>query len=401
MGFVLTIIVLMLAADLWWWYAADRAVRRAGLGRGYRITVGVTMGVTLLGLLLLIVARLIHMQAMIMPEIAVIVVFVWHFLILPIVVVPSLLAASIGKFVAMVRWAFTPHRPLAEPVEETGSAELRLDRRAFLTRVIVVAPPIATLALSGRSVHNLDSLIVRNDTVFLPSLPPALDGLRIAHVSDPHVGSFMSEEKYQRIIRMTNELDADLVLQTGDLINASLKDLPDGVQMLRQFRSKFGAYSCQGNHDCIDSRERFEADTTKADVGLLLDEVRTINVRGQRLNLLAPRWWGREETVIRWSVQQLAEKMPGAAFPILLAHHPHSFDTARECGIPLTLAGHTHGGQIALTQNIGFGPLMYRYWQGLYRRDASTLNVSAGMGNWFPLRLGMPCEIVHLTLRRA
>ena len=92
----------------------------------------------------------------------------------------------------------------------------------------------------------------------------------------------------------------------------------------------------------------------------------------------------------------------GDAFPILLAHHPHAFDPAAAAGIPLTLAGHTHGGQLMLTNSIGFGPQMYRYWSGPYRKDdGASLVVSNGVGNWFPLRINAPAEIIHLTLRRG
>ena len=74
--------------------------------------------------------------------------------------------------------------------------------------------------------------------------------------------------------------------------------------------------------------------------------------------------------------------------------------------MPLTLAGHTHGGQLMLPGGIGPGPLMYRYWSGLYRQPtptggAAACVVSNGVGNWFPLRMNAPAEIVHLTLRRA
>ena len=89
------------------------------------------------------------------------------------------------------------------------------------------------------------------------------------------------------------------------------------------------------------------------------------------------------------------------AFPILLAHHPHAFEPAAEAGIPLTLSGHTHGGQLILTKTVGFGPLMYRYWSGEYAKGDSRLVVSNGVGNWFPIRTNAPAEIVHITLRRA
>jgi predicted MPP superfamily phosphohydrolase len=94
----------------------------------------------------------------------------------------------------------------------------------------------------------------------------------------------------------------------------------------------------------------------------------------------------------------LARRDPGA-WPLLLAHHPHAWDFA--AGIPLTLSGHTHGGQLMLTDRIGFGPLFYRYWSGLYTRRSGALVVSNGVGNWFPVRIQAPAEILHLKLRSA
>jgi hypothetical protein len=84
-----------------------------------------------------------------------------------------------------------------------------------------------------------------------------------------------------------------------------------------------------------------------------------------------------------------------------LAHHPHAFDAAAAAKIPLTLSGHTHGGQLMLSEQFGFGPAMFRYWSGLYRSGASQLVVSNGVGNWFPLRVNAPAEIIHITLRQA
>ena len=76
-------------------------------------------------------------------------------------------------------------------------------------------------------------------------------------------------------------------------------------------------------------------------------------------------------------------------------------DPAATAGLPLTLAGHTHGGQLMLTDHIGAGPLRFRYWTGLYRKAAGQLFVCNGVGNWFPLRVNAPCEIVKLTLKQA
>jgi len=106
------------------------------------------------------------------------------------------------------------------------------------------------------------------------------------------------------------------------------------------------------------------------------------------------------DAAISAAVKKLLQQRVAEAFPILMAHHPHAFDAAAEEQMPLTLSGHTHGGQLMLNEALGFGPALFRYWSGLYSRGQSKLIVSNGVGNWFPLRVNAPAEIVHLTLRR-
>ncbi len=110
--------------------------------------------------------------------------------------------------------------------------------------------------------------------------------------------------------------------------------------------------------------------------------------------------WSRRDWQLASNLEQMLPGRDPDAFTILLAHHPHAFDPAAAAGIPLTLTGHTHGGQLMLTKDIGAGPAMFRYWSGLYRKGKRALVVSNGVGNWFPLRINAPAEIAHLTLRR-
>src|SRR5205807_10330876 len=138
-------------------------------------------------------------------------------------------------------------------------------------------------------------------------------------------------------------------------------------------------------------------------IPFLLDESVLITVRGTPLQLLGLSWTRARENrnvAIAASVRQLVSQRQPESFPILLAHHPHAFDAAAEASLPLTLSGHTHGGQLMLNEQFGFGPALFRYWSGLYNKGPSKLIVSNGVGNWFPLRVNAPAEIVHLTLRR-
>jgi predicted MPP superfamily phosphohydrolase len=243
---------------------------------------------------------------------------------------------------------------------------------------------------------------IRSLDVALPALPPELDGVRIALVSDLHVGTFTNGRTVRRVVEETNRLDADLVLLPGDLINNALADLSDALDVVRNMQSRHGAYLCVGNHDLIEDGAEFVR-RVRGRAPLLVNESRVVPIRGRRVQLLGLPW-NRDEVLIATSVRRLARQVAPDAFPILLAHHPHAFDAAAAAGIPLTVSGHTHGGQLMLTDAVGFGPLLFRYWSGLYCKPAhggAALVVSNGVGNWFPVRIGAPAEIIHLTLRSA
>jgi predicted MPP superfamily phosphohydrolase len=228
--------------------------------------------------------------------------------------------------------------------------------------------------------------------------------MTITQVSDMHVGRFTSGRVLREMVGEVNELRSDLVLVTGDLINNALSDLEEGLDLVRAMQARFGLFMIEGNHDLIEDGPEFERRVKASGVPFLLDESIVIPVRGVPLQLLGLRWTRAtaqpRDQAIALAVANLARDRRPDAFPILLAHHPHAFDHAAEIHLPLTLAGHTHGGQLMLNERCGFGPAMFRYWSGLYTRGESKLVVSNGVGNWFPLRANAPAEIIHLTLRR-
>jgi predicted MPP superfamily phosphohydrolase len=188
------------------------------------------------------------------------------------------------------------------------------------------------------------------------------------------------------------------------LINDALADLDTGLELTRALEARFGLAIIEGNHDLIENPAEFERRVRASGIPFLLDESTIIEVHGFPVQLLGLSWTrvngqGRD-AAIGVAVKKLLEQREAGAFPILLAHHPHAFDAAADAGLPLTLSGHTHGGQLMLNEQLGFGPALFRYWSGLYQREQSKLVVSNGVGNWFPLRLNAAAEIVHLTLRR-
>jgi predicted MPP superfamily phosphohydrolase len=285
----------------------------------------------------------------------------------------------------------------APPATAPESAGPGWSRRQFIGAAAVFTPPLLTFGAAAVGEGQLDDFRIRRMEVNLADLPPALDGFTIAHVTDTHVGRFTHGRVLERIVEATNGLNADMVAMTGDLINDSLRAMPAALDMVRGFRARKLVVTCEGNHDLIDNPFEFYRQAAQGGLPLLRGDTTTIEVNGQRMQILGLPWSRHISDTIRDTRALLAKRDPNA-WPLILAHHPHAWDQLPD--IPLTLAGHTHGGQLMLNEHQGAGSLMFRYWTGMYRRNNDALVVSNGTGNWFPVRIHAPAEILHLTLRR-
>jgi predicted MPP superfamily phosphohydrolase len=397
----LIILTAILGGDLLWWWHADRLLRPLHRAFRWRLLLGVFMAGQVALVLWILGGRAFAEPPLNRPpEVLSAAGYLWHLLILPaawaLVAMTGILAGvwRLGRRIAMR----TPVGPYAPADADGGHATTT--RRQFLGVLTAGAPALLTGVGVAYSQTQLSRFRIRSMDLTLPGLPPGLDGLRIALVSDLHVGTFTNGQVVRRVVEETNRLDADLVLLPGDLINNALADLSDALDAVCNMQSRHGSYLALGNHDLIEDGAEFVR-RARARVPLLVDEARVVQVRGHLVQLLGLPW-NHDEQRIAASVRQLARQTAPGAFPILLAHHPHAFDTAASAGIPLTVSGHTHGGQLMLSDSVGFGPLMYRYWSGFYRKpehNGAALVVSNGVGNWFPLRTGAPAEIIHLTLR--
>jgi predicted MPP superfamily phosphohydrolase len=273
-----------------------------------------------------------------------------------------------------------------------------MTRREWIKAGVTLAPAVLTAGGAIFGERQLEQFRLRRLILPISGLPPSLDGLTIAHVSDVHVGHFTRGAVLERIVRTTNDLKADLVLMTGDLINLALRDLPVGIDLVRGLRGREGVFLCEGNHDLMEDPVKFRREVRRAGLPFLLEEGSSVAVHGTSIQVLGTAW-SHTDVDHAESMERLRALRDPKAFHIVLAHHPHAFDFADD--FPLMLAGHTHGGQLMLTQDIGCGPWMFRYWSGEYRRPGRTLVVSNGVGNWFPVRINAPAEILHLTLRPA
>jgi len=396
--FIFTIIGAMLVLDaICWWLLARLTHLQLG-----RILLGIFMAAQMITLICLIGSRIFQTGwDRWLPKFAVSALFIWHFIGLGLFAVVGLGSVPILVVQKIVKANRRGWQRPAPTVAEDGHV---WSRREFLGFAAALTPPLLTFSLAGFALSQLNRFRVRRFVLPVPNLPVDLDGLTIAQVSDMHVGRFTSGQVLEEVVRTVNELRADLVLLTGDLINDALADLDHGLELAGRMQGRFGKFLIEGNHDLIENGTEFERRVRASSIPFLLDESAIVTVRGTPLQLLGLSWTRAHENrdqAIAQSVNKLLEQRQENVFPILLAHHPHAFEAAAEARMPLTLSGHTHGGQLMLNERLGFGPALFRYWSGLYTRGESKLIVSNGVGNWFPIRANAPAELIHITLHRS
>jgi predicted MPP superfamily phosphohydrolase len=289
-----------------------------------------------------------------------------------------------------------------EPLPAPGS---RISRRRFLARATYsyAAAGVALSTYGIWSAYRLPQLTRR--TLTFPNLPHGLDGLTLLHLSDLHAGIHLGADRMQEIVRLVNALAPDLIVQTGDMIDISRAYIPPYVHAFRELRAPLGVVTVLGNHDRYTGEREVIRGCRDAGQVFLQNDCHLIERGGATLALLGiddPRNWTPDDPQAD-DVAATFKSAPAAAFKILLGHRPGAWDTAAPLGIPLTLAGHIHGGQFYLP-GIRWSPgrLITKYVMGHFQRGDSQLYVSRGIGVvGVPIRVFAPPEIELFTLRRG
>lgn len=273
-----------------------------------------------------------------------------------------------------------------------------LTRRRFLRNVSFGA--VGSTGFAGYGVAGaLDLPGLRSSVIELDSLPPAWDGLRIAQISDVHAGPYMPADRMRRVARMVASTEPDVVVFTGDQMDRRPSDARRFVRGFSGMSAPLGVYGILGNHDHYFDPEISERALVDAGITPLVNDARVFDRGGAELALI-----GLEDLNAgagRAPDFGLLRRYPDA-FRLCLSHQPRTWHDAAAAGAHLTLSGHTHGGQIALTKrNLNVARFQGRYIAGPYRQDDAVLYVSRGIGvGAVPLRLGAPPEVDLLVLRR-
>ncbi len=267
-------------------------------------------------------------------------------------------------------------------------------------RILVAgAAAVPALVAGAGAVLERNRFGVVERRIVLPNLPPGLDGLRIVQLTDIHLGPFLEEGDLRRVVAMANELRPHLAVVTGDLITGRADRLSDCLRILAGLQADAGVYGCLGNHEMVARCER-RAKREGAALGIefLRQEARRVRLGGSSLNLAGVDYQRMWRPYLA-GAEALLE--PGG-FNLLLSHNPDVFPVAAGQGWDLTLAGHTHGGQLTLgilQQYINVARLFTDYVYGLYRRGPAAIYVSRGIGTVaVPARFGAPPEIALIQL---
>jgi predicted MPP superfamily phosphohydrolase len=280
-----------------------------------------------------------------------------------------------------------------------------------LARGMPVEPPTTVYMVSyltGLAISAYGILVrrrwyrVAEREVRVPGLDPRFEGLRIAQLSDLHIGTLTPRSWGLAWSRSANRRAPDLAVVTGDMVTSGTDFYEDVADVIGALRAKEGVFASMGNHDYFGAEGEPLVSMLRArGVGVLRNDGVVIERGGAKLWLAAidDTWTRRDD------LEMAMRGRPDGATTVLLAHDPNRFDAAADAGANVVLSGHTHGGQVGvpffyrIANLASFG---YRYNVGLYRRGQSVLYVHPGLGTTGPpMRLGVPPEVAILTLRAA
>lgn len=268
------------------------------------------------------------------------------------------------------------------------------DRRRVLRTFVGAGVGVVTGGVTHGTVYERHRITVTRADVSVAALPRALEGLRIALLTDLHLSAMVPAEDIAAAVQLTLDARPDLIVLGGDYVTfADKRFITPCAELLEPLAAPAGVYAVMGNHD--DEPEMTKA-MARNGVAVLADNRTTLTFRGERIELVGIRFWTRR-------TQDITPLLRGATgWTILAAHDPRRFDQAAALNLPLLLSGHTHGGQIVLP---GIGAIAARKFpvaEGLLIRDNTTMFVSRGIGTiYVPCRISCPPEVAVLTLKRA
>lgn len=285
---------------------------------------------------------------------------------------------------------------------------------AFLPWFFALIPALGVMGwFAFGFIEGWKRLELKHITFTSPDLPPYFDGYRLVQITDFHLGSFPPGNDFvQKVVDATNNEEPDMILFTGDLVNNQASEVEPYLETLGQLHASDGIYSIWGNHDYCEYGNNHSIGALKRNRRMLygyqeslgwhqlMNEHHVVSHGMASIAVIGVENPGQPPFTNRSNLKKAMKGLNPDMFKILLSHDPHHW--RREVvgkKIQLTLAGHTHAGQLKIGK---WTParMAFKEWGGAYRIGEQMLYVSSGIGGSFPFRLGAWPELTVITLKR-
>ena len=285
---------------------------------------------------------------------------------------------------------------------------------AFLPWFFALIPALGVMGCFAFGfIEGWKRLELKHITFTSPDLPPYFDGYRLVQITDFHLGSFPPGNDFvQKVVDATNNEEPDMILFTGDLVNNQASEVEPYLDTLGQLHASDGIYSIWGNHDYCEYGNNHSIGALKRNRRMLygyqeslgwhqlMNEHHVVSHGMASIAVIGVENPGQPPFTNRSNLKKAMKGLNPDMFKILLSHDPHHW--RREVvgkKIQLTLAGHTHAGQLKIGK---WTParMAFKEWGGAYRIGEQMLYVSSGIGGSFPFRLGAWPELTVITLKR-
>jgi len=278
---------------------------------------------------------------------------------------------------------------------------MKMSRRGFLKTLVHVT---ATYAVAGVSLHQYgkrvepERVVVERTLIPIKNLRSSLEGFKIVQMSDIHIEPYTDIEVVREAVVLTNSLQPDAVLLTGDYVSDVAEAVFDLIPVLAGLNARCGVFAIMGNHELWTNPTLVRAGLEEAGLSVLVNEGVPLSVGQDALYIagLDDCWSGQPD------LNAALDKLPSGAPVVLMAHEPDFADTfCRDGRVSLQLSGHTHGGQIRLP---GLGAIVLpthgkKYDSGLYNVQGMWVYTNRGLGVMpLPYRINCPPELTEITL---
>ncbi|WP_069659914.1 metallophosphoesterase [Arcticibacter eurypsychrophilus] len=319
-----------------------------------------------------------------------------------------------------ITWVIRKVSPAKDPELKVNTVSAPITRSEFLVKagIVVAAVPLASLTW-GIAKGGYDYQVKRQ-TLILPNLPKAFEGIKLGQISDIHSGSFYNKKAVARGVDILLAEKPDFIFFTGDLVNDMATEMKDYQDIFSKVKAPLGVFSVLGNHDYGDYHFGREASPAKAknlaDVkkihqlmgyDLLLNENRRLRVDGEEIAILGVENWGAGRFMKYGKLDLAIQNTDDAPVKLLMSHDPSHWraQVLNHPDIDVMFSGHTHGMQFGVrTKEYQWSPIEYIYkeWAGLYKEKQQQLYVNVGYGFLgYPGRVGVLPEITIFELKRA